>query len=69
MQSTYAVWIGQPVILQLVAADLLVPLRGIIVAEANDCIRFRVEQAWDIDIYKSMILAVEQDRWARILVN
>jgi hypothetical protein len=26
-------------------------------------------QVWDIDIYKSMILAVEQDRWARILVN
>jgi hypothetical protein len=69
MQSTYAVWIGQPVILQLVAADLRVPLRGIIVAETNDCIRFRVEQASDIDIYKSMILAVEQDRWARILVN
>jgi hypothetical protein len=50
-------------------ADSRVPLRGIIVAETDDCIRFRVEQAWDIDIYKSMILAVEQDRWARILVN
>jgi hypothetical protein len=69
MQSTYAVWIGQPVILQLVVADSRVPLRGIIVAETDDCIRFRVEQAWDIDVYKSMILAVEQDRWARILVN
>ena len=69
MQSTFGVWIGQPVILQLVAADLRVPLRGIIVAETDDCIRFRVEQAWDIDIYKSMILAVEQDCCARILVN
>ena len=69
MQSAYAVWIGQPVILQLVAADSRVPLRGIIVAETDDCIRFRIEQTWDIDIYKSMVLAVEQDRWARILVN
>jgi hypothetical protein len=69
MQSTYAVWIGQPVTMQLAVADSRVPLRGIIVAETDDCIRFRVEQAWDIDIYKSMILAVEQDRWARILVN
>jgi hypothetical protein len=68
MQSAYAVWIGQPVILQLVAADSRVPLRGMIVAESDDCIRFRVEQAWDIDIYKSMILAVERDCWARILV-
>jgi hypothetical protein len=46
-----------------------VPLRGIIVADTDDCIRFRAEQASDIDIYKSMILAVEQVRWARILVN
>ena len=69
MESAYAVWIGQPVILQLAASDLQVPLRGIIVTETHDCIRFRVEQTWDIDIYKSMILAVEQDRWARILVN
>jgi hypothetical protein len=69
MQSAYAVWIGQPVILQLAASDLRVPLHGIIVAETHDCIRFRVEQTWDIDIYKIMILAVEQDRWARILVN
>jgi hypothetical protein len=69
MERAYAVWIGQPVILRLAASDLPVPLRGIVVAETDDCIRFRVEQTWDIDIYKSMILAVEQDRWARILVN
>jgi hypothetical protein len=69
MESAYAVWIGQPVILQLAAADMRVPLRGMIVGETDDFIRFRVEQTWDIDIYKSMILAVEQDRYARILVN
>jgi hypothetical protein len=69
MQRAYAVWIGQPVILQLAAADSRVPLRGIILAESDDCIRFRVEQAWDVDIYKSMILAVERDRWPQILVN
>jgi hypothetical protein len=69
MESAYAVWIGQPVVLQLAAEDLRVPLRGMILGETGDFIRFRVEQAWEIDIYKSMILAVEQDRWARILVN
>jgi hypothetical protein len=69
MQSAYAVWIGQPVILLLVTADSRVPLRGIIVAETEGYIRFRVEQTWDIDIFKSMILAVERDRWERILVN
>jgi hypothetical protein len=69
MESVYAVWIGQPVILQLAAADLQVPLRGMIVGETDEFIRFRVEHAGDIDIYKSMILAVEQDRWTRVLVN
>jgi hypothetical protein len=69
MESAYAVWIGQPVILQLAASDFRVPLRGIIVAENHDCIRFRVEQTWDIDVFKSMILAVEQDRWVRVFVN
>ncbi len=69
MQSAYAVWIGQPVVLQLAAADLRVPLRGMILEETDNFIRFRVDQAWDIDIYKSMILAVEQDRWTRVLVN
>lgn len=69
MQSAYAVWIGQAVVLQVAAADLRVPLRGIIVGETDEAIQFRVEQTWDIDIYKSMILAVEQDRWARVLVN
>jgi hypothetical protein len=38
-----------------------VPPPGIIVAETEDCIRFRVEQAGDIDIYKSKILG-----WNRI---
>ena len=51
------------------AGDLKVPLRGMILGETDDVIRFRVEQAWDIDIYKNMVLAVEQDQWARILVN
>ena len=69
MQSAYAVWIGQPVVLQLAAADLRVPLRGIIIGETDDAIQVRIEQTWDIDIYKSMILAVEQDRWARVLIN
>ncbi len=69
MRSAYAVWIGQAVVLQVAVADLRVPLRGIIVGETDEAIQFRVEQTWDIDIYKSMILAVEQDRWANVLVN
>jgi len=69
VQSAYAVWVGQPVVLQVAAGDLRVPLRGMILGETEQVIRFRVDQAWDIDIYKSMVLAVEQDPLVRILVN
>jgi hypothetical protein len=69
MPSAYASWVGQAVILLVAADDLRVPLRGVIVGESETTVRFRVGEGWDIDIYKPMILAVEQDNWAGILVN
>ena len=69
MPSAYALWVGQAVILQVAAEELCVPLRGFIVGESDATVRFRVGEGWDIDIYKHMILAVEQDSWASILVN
>jgi len=67
MRSAYATWIGQPVVLQVRTVDLRVPLRGIVVGESGDVLRFRVGEGWDIDIYKNMILAVEQDNRAESL--
>jgi hypothetical protein len=61
MQSAYTVWIGHEVVLQLAAAGLRAPVPGSIVSEAENTIRFRIGRDWDIDIPKSMILAVEQD--------
>jgi hypothetical protein len=60
VRSAYASWIGQEVVLQVLEADLRVPLRGTVVGESADSVRFRVGDGFDIDIYKSMILAVEQ---------
>lgn len=68
MQSAYAGWLGQAVVLQVATADLRVPLRGVIVGESDSAVRFRIGEGWDIDVFKSMILAVEQDEWAGILV-
>ncbi len=67
MQSPYEVWFNQPVILQVTAADLKVPLRGTIVGESSDSVRFRIGEGWDVDIYKTMILAVEEDNWVNII--
>jgi hypothetical protein len=68
MSSAYASWVGQAVVLQVAAADLRVPLRGIIVGESEGAIRIRIGDGWDIDIYKPMILAVEQDNWASLIM-
>jgi hypothetical protein len=69
MQSVYTTWLGQQVILQVAAGELRVPLRGVIVGESDASIRFRVGDGWDIDVYKPMILAVEEDNWASISMN
>ena len=67
MPSAYSNWMGQPVVLQVAAGDLKVPLRGTIVAESDAAVRFRVGEGWDVDIYKAMILAVEEDNWVSII--
>jgi hypothetical protein len=63
VQGVYGQWVDQPVILQVASADLPVPLRGVIVGETQESVRFRVDDRLDIDIYKHMILAVEEDSW------
>ena len=75
VQGVYAQWAHQPVVLQVASAALRVPLRGIILGETQQSVRFRItgagctcsppykDDSWDIDIYKSMILAVEEDSW------
>lgn len=67
MQGGYSLWLGQPVVLQVAAGDMRVPLRGVIVGESNDAIRFRIGDGWDVDIYKNMVLAVEEHNWVSIV--
>ena len=61
MQGSYAMWMGQPVILRVVTGNQRVPLRGRLVSETNDVVRFRIADSWDVDIYKSMVVAIEHD--------
>jgi len=66
MQSAYTVWIGHAVVLQLAAAGLRAPVPGSIVGESENTIRFRIGRNCDIDIPKSMILAVEQGSFTSV---
>jgi hypothetical protein len=68
MEGGYAVWMGQPVILRVVAGSLRVPLRGRLMSETSDILRLRIAESWDVDIFKSMVVAVEHDTPA-MLVN
>jgi hypothetical protein len=60
MQGGCSPWLCQPVVLQVAAGNTRVPLCGVILGESHDAVRFRIGDGWDVDIYKSMVLAVEE---------
>jgi CheY-like chemotaxis protein len=60
--SSYSVWIGRQVELQIAAGASRVPLRGQLMSESNDALRVRLEGCWDVDIFKEMILGVDADK-------
>jgi hypothetical protein len=59
--SAFKAWVGQPVILQVALGDIKVPLRGKLLKDGDETVRMRIGDGWDVDIYKAMILAVEED--------
>jgi RNase P/RNase MRP subunit p29 len=61
MPNSYAEWLGRHVVLEIKADESRVPLRGRIVNESCDALRFRIDERWDVDIFKEMILRVEAD--------
>jgi hypothetical protein len=61
MESAFKAWIGHPVVLQVALGDIKVPLRGKLLKDGSDTVRMRIGEGWDVDIYKTMILAVEED--------
>lgn len=63
MEGVYAAWMGQPVVLQLAIEGMRVSLRGVIVGESADVVRVCHGDDLVIDIFKDMILALEEDGW------
>jgi hypothetical protein len=61
MSKTYSDWLGRQVVLQIEAGESLIPLRGLVVNESNNALRFRLDGGWEVDIYKEMILRVDAD--------
>ena len=57
----FKAWVGQPVVLQVALGDMKVPLRGKLLKDGDKTVRMRIGDGWDVDIYKAMIVAVEED--------
>ena len=66
MQTGFNGWLGHAVVLQVALGDIKVPLRGKLLKENGETVRMRIGEGWDVDIYKAMILAVEEDGMAMI---
>jgi hypothetical protein len=64
MEAGFNVWLGHAVVLQVALGDIKVPLRGRLLKEAGETVRMRIGEGWDVDIYKTMIVAVEEDGMA-----
>jgi hypothetical protein len=64
MEPGYNAWLGHAVVLQVALGDIKVPLRGRLLKEGGETVRMRIGEGWDVDIYKAMILAVEEDGMA-----
>lgn len=61
MNTGYSNWLGRAVVLQVELGDIKVPLRGRLLKENRETVRMRIGEGWDVDIYKTMILRVEED--------
>jgi hypothetical protein len=66
MDTAFQSWIGQAVVLQVALGEVRVPLRGRLLRDAGETLRMRIGDGWDVDIYKNMVLAVEEDAMALI---
>jgi hypothetical protein len=62
MESAFALWVGRPVMLRVALGDCRVGVRGTLLKDDAETLKMRVAEGFDIDIYKDLILAVEEER-------
>ena len=60
-QPQFEAWMGKRVILRVAFAEICVPLPGTLVSETSRALRFRIGDGWDVDIFKSMVMAIEPE--------
>lgn len=61
MTTDYSGWLGKRVVMHVVSRNSHVDLRCTLVDQSNGRVRVRVDDGWEVDIYKEMISGIEVD--------
>jgi ribosome maturation factor RimP len=62
MNSAFDFWIGEQVVVKLDLGQIKTSVRGSILEERADTIRIRIFDGTEVEIYKAMVLAVEEGK-------
>jgi len=62
MNSAFDFWIGEQVVVKLDLGPIKASVRGSILEERADTIMIRIFDGTEVEIYKAMVLAVEEGK-------
>jgi ribosome maturation factor RimP len=62
MNSAFDFWIGEQVVVKLDLGQIKTSVRGSILEERADTIMIRIFDGTEVEIYKTMVLAVEEGK-------
>ena len=60
MNSAFEYWLGEQVVVQVDLGQIKLPVRGSLLEERADTIMMRISDGTEVEIYKAMVLAVEE---------
>jgi len=60
MNSAFEYWLGEQVVVQVDLGQIKLPVRGSLLEERADTIMIRISDGTEVEIYKAMVLAVEE---------
>ena len=62
MNSAFDFWIGEQVVVRLDLGQIKMSVRGSLLEERTDTIMIRTNDGAEVEIYKTMVLAVEEGK-------
>jgi hypothetical protein len=70
MGSTFGVWIGRPVVVQMGLGRIKLSVRGTFLEDRDETLLVRPEAGTDVEIPKTKVLAIEEARrWTKPMIT